>query len=89
MVFPFIVCKTQGGPYEDEAFVAGVYFGKLLAAYETGTPSLRTIEPVTVPTPLLPQIDLLAMQWQCSITLERHEDTPEWTTVYLSEAGDD
>lgn len=92
LVYPFIVCESNGGPYEDQSFVAGVYFGMLMAAFEAKSIASEVAEDIdervgfTLPSALLPQVDLLAMRWECSVTLERHDDTPEWTTVYFSKS---
>lgn len=76
LVMPFVSCISQGGPYEDEAFVAGFQVGgvdALLAAGMTpppGQPYYRS---------LLPQLDLVAMRHGRTVTVEGcgpREDEP-------------
>lgn len=78
LVMPFIVCTSQGGPYEDQAFVAGYTAGNL--------ESLLAQEPLHVetyvPTPLTPQVDLLAMRFGYRFESEPWDEHPdEWTRV--------
>lgn len=78
LVMPFTVCASNGGPYDDASFVAGVWFGKLDAelrwCVETGTdPKLD----FPVPTPLVPQLDLLAMNHGLTMTSEPWDEAPD------------
>lgn len=81
LVFPFTVCESNGGPYADDAFVAGCYFGGIQARVESGTTDL--IEQY-VPSGLVPQLDLLAMHHGWHIDAEPWPDFPDdWTWVVL------
>lgn len=79
LVMPFVVCATQGGPYEDHAFVAGVWFGQigqiLRHCQETGSDPDQFEMPV--PTPLVPQLDLLAMHHGFTMTSEPWSEAPD------------
>lgn len=72
LVMPFVVTKSHGGPYSDDAFIAGCWFGKIQAILELGGTFIGY-----VPTPLVIQLDLLAMHHGKSITSEPWEEAPE------------
>jgi hypothetical protein len=75
MVMPFVVCQSQGGPYEDRSFVAGVQAGSLDHSLSTGpSPTAVYLHP-----DLVPQADLLAMRHGYSLTTEPWVERPdEW-----------
>jgi hypothetical protein len=81
LVMPFMVCRSRGGPYEDESFVAG---------WELATIDVRLTQcavdrlPLNVPihTPSLPQAELIAMSHGYLMAAEPYEDAPEeWSMV--------
>lgn len=78
LVMPFVVCRSNGGPYDDEAFVAGVYCGSIDQELQT-----RSIcgPQKYVPTAVVPQLDLLAMHRGYEMSAEPWGDHPEWTLV--------
>lgn len=61
LVVPFIVCQSQGGPYEDDAFVAGFACGVIDKALQVASAAGATRVEGTVRTALLPQLELCAM----------------------------
>ncbi len=77
-----IVGKSNGGPYEDDAFIAGCCFGQIQTDCETlrfGHEKLWTI-----PTPLLPQIELLVVHERCVLMTEPWPACPDkWTLVTI------
>jgi hypothetical protein len=79
LVMPFVVCASQGGPYDDDAFVAGFQAGSLyktLAAI-AAVEATGVIE-VPVRTALLPQLDLIAMKF--GFTTEAvPAESPDWS----------
>ena len=78
LVMPFVVCSDQGGPYDPGAFVAGCYFGELGERLKAGENPVMKY----VPTPLVPQLDLLAMQYGYQFKAEAWAEHPdEWTEV--------
>ena len=86
LIEPFIVCASKDGPYDDDAFVAGVRYGQFtqwLEGLNTLTAQGRIEFPLPFPTPLAPQIDLAAMRlgWQ-SIAVADPEQS-EWTWIAL------
>jgi hypothetical protein len=78
LLYPFVCCASNGGPYDDAAFVAGVRFGHIDAVLQAGP----AIHETTVEEALLPQLDLLAMHRGYST---EHEDTEvgDWHAVTL------
>jgi hypothetical protein len=84
LVFPFIVCASQGGPYDDQAFVAGARFGALTARAEAGEPRIESYEAPA----MVPQIDLLAMHYGYVLAVEPWEVAPdEWVRVVLTQTA--
>jgi hypothetical protein len=79
LVMPYVVCQSQGGPYEDQSFVAGARFGGDMA-------ELRAEKPATwqsyVYPGMVPQYDLLAMEQGYTMTSEPWDEHPdEWVLV--------
>lgn len=77
LVMPFVVCESKGGPYPDQAFVAGWIAGTLDSELEDG-PDERALY---VYPELVPQIDLIAMRRGYQL---RTEDAGEWTLAVLT-----
>lgn len=86
LVMPFVVCRTQGGPYDDQSFVAGFQSGQIAATLDlVSDAGVKTIAvPHCVYRPLLPLLDLLAMRYgyqMQSADVTAGEDTETWATV--------
>jgi len=80
LVMPFVVCVSNGGPYDDAAYCAGFEAGMvdtILATLPDGIN--QASRPVRSDN--LPQIDLIAMQHGWTITTIVDDELPEWTTV--------
>ena len=88
LVYPFVVCQSNGGPFNDEAFVAGVQLGRIDQALEAaavvGADRLR----FTVRTDLVGQLELCGMaRGFPAITAEQVQETethsamPEWSFI--------
>lgn len=61
-LMPLVVCKSNGGVYEDESFVEGMRYGEIgIALGMLPMFGLTTYE-CWVPPALIPQCDLLAMR---------------------------
>lgn len=91
LVYPFVVCRSQGGPYEDAPFVAGVQFGQIDRALEVIAAAGGDRLSVTVYTALVPQIELAAMaRGFPTVVAEQVEETadhpamPEWSHVTIT-----
>jgi hypothetical protein len=87
LVMPFVVVASKGGPYDDEAFVAGWSCAEIDQALNAVAPWRATFQR-TVRTEVVPQVDLIAMKHEYTLThddpdvdLERNDG---WTMVTLS-----
>lgn len=85
LVERFVVVASTGGPYDDDSFVAGAYYGlaDVFLTMFRGSEAGGFI----VPSALVPQLDLLAMRhgYQCvDLTTEATEG---WSTVGYIRAG--
>jgi hypothetical protein len=76
LAFPFVVCQSNGGPYDDEAFTAGCQFGNLHQLAALGVPQIMSM----VYPSLLQQIDLMAMFFGYRLETVDHG---EWVAVNL------
>lgn len=89
LVMPFVVCASQGGPYDDAAFVAGYQAGRidraLAVAAINDTQSVRA----TVVAALVPQLELLGMHHgypTCDVTSA--DETSQWADVTFTRGAD-
>jgi hypothetical protein len=73
-VVPFVIVKSQGGPFDDSAFVAGVITGALYQELETCAVMKAIPRARYIHTLLLPQVDLIAMRHGYQL---RYEDLDE------------
>ena len=90
LVFPFVVCQSNGGPYDDDAFTAGYQCGQidrsLAAAAAVGATSMTC----TVYTTLIKQLELVAMNRGFSnVDAQECEPTPEWSFITFTVEGDE
>jgi hypothetical protein len=86
LVMPFVVTESAGGPYADNAFVAGYACGSIdaelsmLSMLPQGIPALPGSR--YVPTGIVPQLDLIAMNYGYVINSEPWDEHPdEWTRI--------
>lgn len=91
MIMPLVVCKTNGGPYDDLSFVVGMRYAEIVLALQT-LPVFGVIECVTmVENGLVPQLDLLAMHygWSLETTPCETEGVDEtWTEAKFTKLVD-
>ena len=80
MVMPFVVCESQGGPYDDAAPVAGFEMGELDAQLNVAAVSDVLTMQRTLRSASLPQVDLVAMRHGFRLKVIAHHDN-EWSTV--------
>lgn len=80
LLFPFICVKSNGGVYEDEAFVAGAQFGQVLNALRNDRCAM--FETYVYPE-IVATVDLAAMRhgWMIKLNEPWKENPGEW--VYL------
>lgn len=84
LIMPFVVCKSQGGPYDDQCFVAGYELGFIDALL---TSKISLLERY-LRTDSLPLVDLLAMRHGYSIASKPWDEHPdEWSLVRLTRQG--
>lgn len=74
---PFVACRTQGGPYDDDSFVAGFQAGRIDARLTVASVVGANHVVEVAYTRLRKQIDLLAMSH--GYTVDPVVDR-EWTT---------
>lgn len=80
-VMPIILCKSNGGPFDDAAFIAGATCGAIIEELRSlrltgGTPNKRYIN-----TQYLPQIDLIAMAYGYTIKHGDHDEASGWQAI--------
>ncbi|HEV2928401.1 MAG TPA: hypothetical protein VGW74_06900 [Propionibacteriaceae bacterium] len=88
LAMPFVVCRSKGGPYDDEAFVNGVRCGQVSEQLEVAAQGRKSFHPDwPVPPALVPQLDLLAMRYGYQMTSKPWADAPaEWVFVSFGPA---
>jgi hypothetical protein len=74
---PLVLCRSRGGPYEDEAFTSGWRLGEIAA--RLGTPGVGAMADSIRPQERL-QADLIAMARGYTMTVEPTGD-PGWLSV--------
>jgi hypothetical protein len=87
LVFPFIACLSEGGRYDDDAFVAGYQCGRIdnaLAAMAAVGADRATY---TVRTDLVKQLELIGMHHRFNVTAEACDDADHWSFVTLTRFG--
>ncbi len=82
LVVPFVACTSKGGPYDDDAFVAGFQCGEIdrtLTALAAVGGSRATF---TVYASLVGQLELVAMNRGFPVvTVEECAEASEWVQV--------
>lgn len=81
LAVPFTACASNGGPYDDQAFVGGFDCGAMhtemrLLRTLGATPAARWVKPA-----ILDQLDLLAMDSGYTIKRGRVDEASRWTWV--------
>lgn len=74
LVMPFITVTSVGGPFDDDAYVAGYEMGKLDAILEMGLAQ----HSVAIQTANVAQADLLAMRHGYRCVTEPTAGAPDW-----------
>lgn len=84
LVMPFVVCQSQGGPFDDDAYVAGYEMGLLDAHLRHWEPEDLLAQGYldqTMRAENQPQIDLIAMKH--GFTAQFDDAGDGWTYVTL------
>jgi hypothetical protein len=87
LAVPFVVCTSQGGPYDDAAFVAGFYTGSVDRALQVGKVAEAPVVQAVVPSTLLNQLELIGMHRGYPTMRTRVSDDPAWTYVQFMAVG--
>ena len=83
---PFLCAASQGGPYDDEALVAGFRLGALHATLGIGAATAHDVKPLVVllPPELERQADLLAMHHGYTMTRTTDVEPPAGPSVHFT-----
>jgi hypothetical protein len=89
LAVPFVVCRSNGGPYEDDAFCAGFQAGEVDRALDMGAAArAESIQFPMARTSLLKQFELIGMNRGYPImTADVSEEWPEWCVVTFSRSA--
>jgi hypothetical protein len=94
LLYPYTVCRSQGGPFDDEAFVAGVQLGQIDEALQVA--AIGGVERLsfTAYTALVRQLELCGMARGFPVvSAEAIEETdeypamPDWSVVTFARSG--
>jgi hypothetical protein len=84
-VMPLVLCRSRGGPYDDEAFSSGWRLGAIGATL--AGPGVSALCESIRPDERV-QADLLAMACGYSMSVDPGTD-PDWLSVTFTRAGND
>lgn len=87
LVMPFVLCQSEGGPYEDDAFVAGYTCATLAAELRALAVHRSTPRPHLVRPAHLPQVDLIAMLHGYKISVGDVDGATGWNDVSFEYIG--
>jgi hypothetical protein len=88
LAVPFVVCASQGGPFDDDAFVAGFQAGEIDKTLTVAAAAGANRATFTVRTTLVRQAELLAMNRGFpAMTTVECDETPEWTLMTFEAAA--
>lgn len=79
LLMPFVVVTSKGGPFDDDAYVAGYEMGELDVMLAAQPP----FHEATILAANLAQADLIAMRHGYVRTVETFEEWPEWAHCYF------
>lgn len=82
LVVPFIVCTSVGGPFDDDAFVAGFQAGQVNQALKVASAANANEVQFTVNTELVKQLELIGMSHGFPyLDAATSDEAPTWTFV--------
>lgn len=81
LVMPFVLTKSEGGPYDDAAFAAGMTCGQLWTELMVLTQHGATPRPRYVQPEYVPQIDLIAMHYGYTLKPGPIDEASGWQWV--------
>lgn len=74
LLMPFVLCKSNGGPYDDSAFVAGWRLGALESKMEAARAFGLDVPPQPLYPSDRPQVELLAMKYELEVHVQEHDE---------------
>jgi hypothetical protein len=86
---PFVACRSQGGAYDDDAFVAGWRLGTLYRELSTlfisaGVCGGEAIHRAVIRPAEVAQVDLIAMRYRATVEAWPWPEAPEeWVVVEI------
>jgi hypothetical protein len=80
---PLVLCRSKGGPYDDDAFASGWRLGAIGATL--AGPGVSALAESIRPGERL-QADLLAMACGYAMTVDSSDD-PDWLSVTFTRIG--
>jgi hypothetical protein len=85
LMVPLLACKSQGGPYDDASFCAGLVAGEVRTALTAAAVLGLDRASWTIPTALVTYLELVAMErgFHGFITVV-DDRMPEWTHVSIT-----
>ena len=94
LLYPFICVTSKGGPFDDDAFVAGVTVGNLDCALHVARAAGADRYRTTVRTAVVKQLELVGMARGFPVVIaeqveetEDHPAMPEWSYItFLTES---
>lgn len=90
LVLPFVATFSNGGPYEDDAFVAGFQAGEIDRSLKAAAAVGATRAQFTAYTELVKQLELIGMNRGFpTVEVETWPAAPEWCRVTFVAAGGD
>lgn len=84
LLMPFVVVESAGGPYNDEAFVAGWQMGSLDRDLLTMDPRSQSVV-IPMYSSCAAQVDLIAMKHGFTVTVLGNLDE-QWATFRIERA---
>lgn len=87
LIMPFITVQSHGGPHDDQSYVCGYEMGYLDARLAVISALGAIPTPQTFHLENLPQIDLIAMQYNLRTTIKVDDD--EWVHVTFISTEDE
>lgn len=81
LVMPFVLAQSQGGPYDDKAFSAGMMCGQLWTELRALSPFGATPRPRYIVPEHLKQMDLIAMHYGYTIRPGEIDEASGWQRI--------
>ncbi|WP_304452881.1 hypothetical protein [Nocardiopsis sp. YSL2] len=88
LLVPFVLVTSQGGPFNDAAFVAGATCGALMEELRVLRLTCATPRERYIDDRLLPQVDLIAMNHGYTVIRGALDEASGWRAVSFEFTGD-